>query len=125
MLAHLSPRLPGRVGDVADHEARGLEPANGLARTLYGLVSDVERPVQVNQQPRNVHAPMIAGFPGWRRGALVADHTLSGTERGQSAQQVYQVADGYKDYGHDDQDQVPPLGREAPHKRSPERQDDP
>jgi hypothetical protein len=49
MLAHLPAGLPGRVGDVAEREAGGPKALDGLAGALDGLVSDVDRPVQVQQ----------------------------------------------------------------------------
>src|SRR5918995_5982012 len=61
MLAHHSARLPGGVGDVAEREARSLEPFYGLAGALDRLIPDVERPVQVHQQPLEMHVLMIAG----------------------------------------------------------------
>src|SRR3712207_3607910 len=60
MLPYLPARLPGGVGHVAEFKVPGFELAQSLARSLHGPVSDVERPVQIHQQPPDAHAPMIA-----------------------------------------------------------------
>ena len=64
LLAHRPAGLPGRVGDVAQGEAGSREPLHGFASALDGLPPDVERPVQVQQQPFDAHADMIAGEGG-------------------------------------------------------------
>jgi hypothetical protein len=61
MLAHPPARLSGGVGHITNGDPGSPEPADGLPGALHGLVPDVERPVQVYQQPPYPHAPMIAG----------------------------------------------------------------
>src|SRR3712207_7993118 len=72
MLAHPPARLPGSVGYVSNGDAGSPEPANGLVGALHGLVPDVERPVQVYQQPPGTHALMITG----RRTAVILPFVL-------------------------------------------------
>src|SRR5215210_8194750 len=91
MLAHGPARLAGGVGDVADGEAGGPEPLYGLAGALDGLLPDVERPVQVHQQPLEMHVPIIAGYVGggyprwgWRRMAPGVALSAQSPRRGPS-----------------------------------------
>ena len=56
-------RLAGGVGDVAEGDAGINDTPHGFDGARYGLVPDVERPVEVHEEALHVHLP-VALCPG-------------------------------------------------------------